>query len=85
MRRLVAMVGSTANKFEQAHPVRVRDFANRPRPEILNPDDVKALDEIRGLFAYGIAPDVAACNGLTLTGHRCKCPLVGHVVGRGEA
>jgi len=37
MRRLVALVGSTTNKFEQTHSVRVRDFANgcTPRSSIL--------------------------------------------------
>jgi hypothetical protein len=32
MQRLVVLVGSTANKFEQTRSVRVRDFANRLHP-----------------------------------------------------
>jgi hypothetical protein len=50
MRRLVALVGSTTNKFEQTRSVRVRDFDNGLHPQSLNPD-VKALDDIRGLLA----------------------------------
>ena len=37
---------------------------------MLNPDDVKALDDIRGLFAYGVAPVIAARNDLAPIGSR---------------
>jgi hypothetical protein len=75
------LVGSTLNR--QAHSVRVRHSTNRARAWILNLDDVKALDEVCGLFAVtslrrlvarapfrgGCSIGVSACNGLTLTGH----------------
>ena len=46
IKRLAAVIGASANKFEQTGSVGVQGVAN----SVINPGDVKALDETRGVL-----------------------------------